>query len=172
MDFGVIWARVQRAVKLEEGVFAEIGSDDAATVRAMAVMAGASLISGLGPIIGPGRFSVVQWIIGAVLSATIVLGVWTGIVWILTRLFGAKGGYLELFRGMGYAGAPTALGIIPIIGGIVGGIWALVLAVRATAETQSLSTGKAAAAVLIPIAILFLFALLVGAALFAAFMAA
>jgi hypothetical protein len=45
VDFQAIWQRVQRAVKREDGVYAEIGADSAATVQAIVVVGIASLIS-------------------------------------------------------------------------------------------------------------------------------
>lgn len=169
MDFNVIWSRTQRAVKLEDGVYEEVGNDDSATVQAMVVVGLAALISGLGTLIGPGRFGVGGWIINAILSATLGLAIGTGILFLVSRLFKAQGGYIQLFRGLGYAYAPTALGIIPVIGGLVGGVWSIICAIRAVKETQSVSQGAAAAIVLIPVAILFviglLLAVLVGVAL-------
>lgn len=167
MDFNVIWPRIQRAVKLEEGVYEEIGNDDSATVQAMVVVGIAALISGLGTLIGPGRFSIGGWIFGAILSATIGLAIGAGILFVISRLFKAQGGYIQLFRSLGYAYAPTALGIIPVVGGLVGGIWSVILAIRAVKETQSVSQGAAIAIVLIPVAILVILAFLAFAAVLA-----
>ncbi len=160
MDFNVIWSRIQRAVKLEEGVYEEVGNDDAATVQAMVVVGIVALIAGLGTAIGPGNFSVGGWIIGAILSATLGLAIGTGILFLVSRLFKAQGGFIQLFRGLGYAYAPSALGIIPVIGGLVGGIWSIICAIRAVKETQSVSQGAAVAIVLIPVAVLFLIGLI------------
>ncbi len=167
MDFNVIWPRIQRAVKLEEGVYEEIGNDDDATIQAMVVVAIAALISGLGTLIGPGRFRVGGWILGAILAATIGLAIGAGIIFLISRLFKAQGGFIQLFRSLGYAYAPAALGIIPIIGGIVGGVWSVVLAIRAVKETQSVSQGAAVAIVLIPVAIVLLLSFLAFAAMLA-----
>ncbi len=169
MDFNVIWPRIQRAVKLEDGVYEEIGNDDSATIQAMVVVAIAALISGLGTLIGPGRFGIGGWIFGAILSATLGLAIGTGILFIVSRLFKAQGGFIELFRALGYAYAPSALGIIPIIGGLVGGIWSIICAIKAVKETQSVSQGAAVAIVLIPVAIVLaivmIFAFVIGMAL-------
>ena len=165
MDFNVIWPRIQRAVKLDNGVYEEIGNDDSATVQAMVVVGIVALISGLGAAIGPGNFSFGGWIIGAILSATIGLAIGAGILFIISRLFKAQGGFIQLFRGLGYAYVPTALGIIPVVGGLVGGIWSIICAIRAVKETQSVSQGAAVAIVLIPVAILFVIGLILAFAI-------
>jgi hypothetical protein len=153
VDFQAIWQRVQRAVKREDGVYAEIGADSAATVQAIVVVGIASLISGLSAIFTSARFSFVGWIVGAAIAATVGLAIGAGILWLISRLFGATGSFESLFRSLGFAAAPSALGIIPFIGGLVGFIWSLILAIRAVKETQSVSDGAAVAIVLIPAAI-------------------
>ena len=60
---------------------------------------------------------------------------------------------------------PTALGIIPVVGGLVGGIWSIICAIRAVKETQSVSQGAAVAIVLIPVAILFVIGLVLAFAI-------
>jgi hypothetical protein len=161
VNFQAIWQRIQRAVKLEPGVYAEIGGDGAATGQAIAVVGVASLISGLSALFTSARFSFLGWIIGAALAATVGLAIGAGILWLVSRLFGATGSFESLFRSLGFAAAPSALGIIPFLGGLVGGIWSLILAIRAVKETQSVSDGAAIAIVLIPAAIVFVIGLVV-----------
>lgn len=170
MDFTAIWARVQRAIRLEPGVYSEIGGDQKATGEALAVAIGASLISGLGSIFpGGARFGFGGWLFGAVIGVPIGLAIGTGILWLISRLFAAQGEYINLFRGLGYASAPQALGLIPFIG-IVGSIWSLILAIRAVKETQNVSDGQAIAIVLIPVVIGIILAVLIAAAAFVAFL--
>jgi hypothetical protein len=170
MDFNAIWARVQRAIRLEPGVYSEIGGDQKATGEALVVAIGASLISGLGSILpGGAEFGFGPWIFGGVVGVPIGLAIGTGILWLVSRLFGARGEYIHLFRGLGYASAPQALGFVPLIG-IVGSIWSLVLAIRAVRETQSVSDGQAIAIVLIPVVISVILFVLIAAAAFVAFL--
>ncbi|MEX0699919.1 MAG: YIP1 family protein, partial [Acidimicrobiia bacterium] len=93
-------------------------------------------------------------------------------LFVLSRMFKGQGTYIQLFRGLGFATAPQALGLIPIIGGIVGGIWSLLLAIRAVKETQQVTDGAAVAIVLIPAAIIgvlvFLLLVVLSIALFGA----
>lgn len=154
MDVQALWQRVMRAVRMEPGVYSEIGQDQSATIQAIIVAGAASLIAGLSALFPGGeRFRFVGWIVGAVAAATLGLAIGAGILWLVSRLFGATGSYISLFRGLGFATAPNALGIIPIIGTIAGFVWSIILAIRAVKETQSVSDGAAVAIVLIPAAI-------------------
>jgi hypothetical protein len=144
---------------LEAGVFQEIGADPAATVQAIIVVVVASLIGGLGVLIGPGDFGFGSWLLSGLFSV-VGLAVGAGILYLLSRMFKAQGDYMSLFRSLGYASAPQALSIIPIIGGIVGVIWSIILAIRAVKETQNVGDGTAVAIVLIPAAIVFVIVLI------------
>jgi hypothetical protein len=154
-----IIGRLRRVLKLEAGVFQEIGADPAATVQAIIVVVVASLIGGLGVLIGPGDFGFGSWILSGLFSV-VGLAVGAGILYLLSRMFKAQGDYMSLFRSLGYASAPQALSIIPIIGGIVGVIWSIILAIRAVKETQNVGDGTAVAIVLIPAAIVFVIVLI------------
>jgi hypothetical protein len=154
-----IIGRLKRALKLEAGVFQEIGADPAATVQAIIVVVAAALIGGLGALIGPGEFGFGSWIFSGIFSV-VGLAVGAGIIYLVSRLFKAQGDYMSLFRSLGYASAPQALSIIPIVGGIVGAIWSIILAIRAVKETQTVGDGTAVAIVLIPAAIVFVILLI------------
>lgn len=154
-----IIGRLRRVLKLEAGVFQEIGADPAATVQAIIVVVVASLIGGLGVLIGPGDFGFGSWLLSGLFSV-VGLAVGAGILYLLSRMFKAQGDYMSLFRSLGYASAPQALSIIPIIGGIVGVIWSIILAIRAVKETQNVGDGTAVAIVLIPAAIVFVIVLI------------
>jgi hypothetical protein len=106
----------------------------------------AALVGGLGALFG-GRFG--GWILSGV-YAVVGLAIGAGILFLLSRLFKGQGTYISLVRGLGYAYAPQALAVIPFIGAVVGGIWSLILAIRAVKETQRVSDGAAVAIVLIP----------------------
>ncbi len=160
---GTMMNRVVRAVKLDPTLYREVSGDGSKTTEAMIVVALAALIGGLGPILGPGHFRVGGWILAAILAPTLFLAIGTGVLWLIGKLFSGKAEFMQMFRPLGYAYAPYALGIIPFIGGIIGGIWALVCAVIAVRESEEVSTGAAVAIVLIPAAILFILMLIVGA---------
>jgi len=154
--------RVVRAVKLDPTLYREVSKDGTKTTEAMIVVAIAVLIGGLGPIIGPGHFRIGGWILMAILAPTLFLAIGTGVLWLVGKLFSGKAEFIEMFRPLGYAYAPYALGIIPFIGGIVGGIWSIVCAVIAVRESEEVSTGASVAIVLIPAAVLFILMLIAG----------
>jgi hypothetical protein len=164
--------RVKRAVTLSPGVYQEIGNDPQGTTQAIIVTGAAALIGGLGTLFG-GRFF--SWILTPI-YAVVGLAIGSGILFLLSRAFQGQGTYIQLFRGLGFATAPQALGLIPILGGIVGGIWSLILAIRAVKETQQVTDGAAMAIVLIPAAIIgvlvFLLLVVLSIALFGAAAAA
>lgn len=157
--------RVVAAVTLKPEVYRELGADESATGQAAIVVAAAALLSGLGALF-IGDFRIGAWIGGAVI-ALVVFAVWVLIIWLIGKLFGGTADYMSLFRGLGFAYAPIGLGIIPIIGGLVGGIWAIVASIVGAREIHRLSQGSAVATVLIPIGVLLILALTVFAAVMA-----
>jgi hypothetical protein len=101
--------------------------------------------------------------------AVIALAVGAGLVQVSSYLLGGKGGYAGLFTGLGFASLPNALGIpamlLPRLLGGAGSalaglvnlgalVWAVVLSVIAVRENHEFSTGRAVAALLIPVAVL------------------
>jgi hypothetical protein len=148
---------------MEPGVFQEIGADPTATVQAIIVVVVASLVGGLGTIFS-GDFDAVGWILGGAYSI-VGLAITAGVIYLISRLFQARGDYTSLFRSLGYASAPQALAIIPILGWLAGLVWSLILAIRAVKETQAVSGGAAAAIVLIPAAIVFVIVVILVVAL-------
>ncbi|MDH3308765.1 MAG: YIP1 family protein [Acidimicrobiia bacterium] len=155
MDFAAIWSRVLRAVKLEPELYREVADDDAATGQAFVVAIGAALIGGFGTMLISSDSGVGGWLGGAIIGAPIGLVIFSAIALGLGKLFSGQGSFNQLLRGLGFAVAPNALGIIPILGGIVGGIWMIACAVVGVREIHKISTGAAVAVVLIPVAIVF-----------------
>jgi hypothetical protein len=64
---------------------------------------------------------------------------------------GAKRGFIATFRVQCYAGASLILSIVPMCGSLAGVIWSLALAVIGLSVAHQISTGKALAAVLLPL---------------------
>ena len=154
-----IIGRLKRALKMEGGVFQEIGADPAATTQAIVVAVAAGLIGGLGLIFAD-SFSLGGWLLGAIL-APVWLAVITGVAYLVSRLFKTQGDFMSLFRAFGYASAPRALSLVPIVGWLAGGVWSLILAIRAVRETLEVSDGTAAAIVLIPVGLVAVVVLIV-----------
>lgn len=144
--------RLVAAVTLKPEVYRQLGADQSATGQAVTVVVVAALVSGLSTIF-TGEFGFIGWIVSAILTA-VLFGVFVAILWGIGKLFAGVADYMSLFRGLGFAYAPTALGIIPVIGGLVGGIWAIVASIVAVREIHRVSQGAAVATVLIPVGVL------------------
>ena len=72
----------------------------------------------------------------------------------LLLLNGARRGFETTMRVAAYAhGSAAMFNLVPLCGGIIGSIWALVIVIIGIARAHEIPTGKAAAAVLIPIAV-------------------
>lgn len=162
--------RVLRAVQLDASLYQEVDGDDGLTGEAFALVAAIGAIAGLlgGLISDTG--SAVFGLIGGAIGGVIGLLIGAGILLLIGKLFGGQAEYMGLARSLAYAYSPSVLAWIPFVGWLAS-IWALVCAIVAVRESHKVSTGAAAAIVLIPAAILFviglLLALLVGFALFA-----
>jgi hypothetical protein len=116
-------------------------------------------------LLGGGAFRLPSWV--AALQGTAVLGIvavmapllvvigvfiGAGISHVILLLFGgARRGFEATFRVMAYSVAPGILAIVPFCGGVVGGVWRLVLQIIGLAEAHGISKGLAAVAVLLPI---------------------
>lgn len=120
--------------------------------RLMSGMPGgdANPFAGLG--IDPARLVGVQLILAPVFSVLIWF-IWSGIAHLfLMMVGGARQSFETTMRVMAYAmGATSVFQIIPICGGLIGFLWALVVEIIGIAEAHETSTGRAAAAVLLPI---------------------
>ena len=123
------------------------------------------------------------WIQGITILSAPVFGIgftalFTGFFWLMSRLLGGSGEYGAMFAGISFASAPSILrsllGFFAIpLGDLVGadviigilqlgvGVWMIILAVIVVRECNQFSTGRATAAVLIPIAAFIVFATVV-----------
>ena len=114
-------------------------------------------------------------IVGGPIFAIVTLAFFAGIYWIMSRMLGGQGSYASLFSGLAFAYVPSVFtipftflaiqfetlgrGISGLVGlGVV--IWTIVLSVFAVQESNGFSTGRAAAVVLIPLAIMAALALM------------
>jgi hypothetical protein len=154
--------RLGRVLRLEQGVFGEIGSDDRATGEAFLVTAAAGAISNLTT-----EGNIIANFIGGAAILALGLVIWTGIVYLLAKLASGTGTYQELLRGIGYASAPYALGIVPVLG-LVGTVYSVVLQVRALKEISGISGGAAAAIVLVPLILVVVLLVIIAAAILSA----
>ena len=131
------------------------------------------------------------WVQGITILSSPAFGIgftalFTGFFWLMSRILGGRGEYGAMFAGIGFASAPyilqSLIGFLAIPLGDFGGadaligilqlgvgVWMIILAVIVVRESNQFSTGRASAAVLIPIAAFIVFVAVVVAAIVVAF---
>jgi len=117
--------------------------------------------------------------LGYIIWVPIAFFIGTGILFVSAKIFGGTGSFLEqayafMLYSVPIQGAAAILGIIPVLGGLLGGllsIYGIVLAVFAMMASQRLSGGRAAAAVFLPAIIVALLACVLFVIAFAAIVA-
>jgi len=119
-----------------------------------AVGAGASLAPFLGDRT-PGAASILGTLIIVPVVATVSLFLFSGLFHLMLLLLnGARHPFETTFRTYAYvSGATALLGLVPVCGGLIGAVWSVVAAIIGLTETQDTSTGTAAVAVLVPLAV-------------------
>ena len=95
------------------------------------------------------------YIIFAPLLVLLGLFIWTGIVHLsLTILGGAKKSFETTFRVVCYsAGSANLLSMVPLCGGMVAGIWNIVVQCIGLSRAHEIDTGKAVIAILLPVVV-------------------
>jgi hypothetical protein len=101
---------------------------------------------------------------GAGLVATLILGplfalvgifVGSAVMHVFLMLFGgAKRGFEATLRTVCYCQATQLLQVVPVCGGLVASVWAIVALIIGLSEAHGIGRGTAAAAVLVPIVVL------------------
>lgn len=154
-------------ITLKEPAINSAADDEKATMWSIVfvILAGAAMaIGGLNPL----------GIIVLPIFCLIGSFVWTAVLWVFAKIFGGKGTYMETYRPLGLAYVAMWITIIPILGALVSmfvGIWMIVVEIMVIKNVQKLSTGKAAAVVLIPVAIIMVIAIVIAVLFAAAFLA-
>ena len=139
--------RMIRAAKLDVNLYEEVEHDVALTTEAATVVVISNVLFGLGTAMI--HFSLKGLVMG-VIGSVVGWAVFAGLVFIIgTKLLDGKADWGEMLRVLGYASAPLCLGIIPVVGTIVGSIWALVAAVIAIRQGLDTTTGKAVVAAIL-----------------------
>lgn len=95
-------------------------------------------------------------LLGLILSPVIVvvvLFIFSGIYHLMLMIVGgATRGFESTFRAVAYStGSASLFQIVPLCGSIAGGIWTIVITIIGLREMHKTSTGKAVAAVLLPV---------------------
>jgi len=78
---------------------------------------------------------------------------------------GNRRGFEATFRVIAYAMSTQILGIIPFLGGLIGAIWGLVIEIIGIRESHTISTGRAALAIFLPVLVVLAFLLVLAAVL-------
>ena len=139
-----------RAARLDKEFYNTVEHDASFTGQAAAVVVVVSVLAAIGAWIGPGDQQLFGILIGGIIGGLIGWVVWAFVtMFIGTRLFEGTADTGEMLRVLGFAQAPGALAIVPVIGGIVGGIWALVAGVVAVREGMDFTTGRAIGTVIV-----------------------
>ena len=135
MSGSSFWNRVARAFRGEPDVFSEVAADPNATRQAVLVLTGSLGLSAIWT----------TFLLLAIIPLGLVAAlINAGLVCLAARLFAADPPpYARLFRALGFASAPTAIGVVPLLGGFVAAIYVVVLDVIAIREVCRVSTMQA-----------------------------
>jgi len=102
-----------------------------------------------------GAIGFVGQIVAAPLVSLVAIYLFAGIVHLFLLLFrGAGRGFDATLTAVGYAAGLYLFQVLPLCGGLIALVWALVVAIAGIGETQRCGTGKAAAATLAPFLLL------------------
>ena len=128
---------------------------------------GAMAATSIGAFIGTVIFAPVFVAIG--------LFIWGGLLHLCLMLVGGLGesnsGFEGTFRVVSYATVAQFANVIPIVGGLIAVVWSIILGVIGLTDLHRTTQGKATAAILIPIALCCVCAMLLGATLAASMLA-
>jgi len=137
--------RILRVFKLDRTVFADVEHDESATTQAAIVVAIVAALSVIGTIIqmlislvGGNDLNFGSLLLSIIVTFAVTFinwAIWSGATYLVgTKLFKGEATFGEMLRVIGFAYAPQMLGIVPCIGGIVGGIWSLIASYFAIKE--------------------------------------
>jgi hypothetical protein len=99
----------------------------------------------------------------------VIFGMW---LHIFVYLLGGRKGFWETEKSVFYNLTPTMLiGWIPVVGGLIGAIWSIILGVIGVRELHEMSTQKAAIAVLLAVIVAFVLLIVIAAAFLMAIVA-
>lgn len=151
--------RMIGAARLDVSVYEEVEADSTATGQAAGVVAIVALCSAIGGI-GGGA----QGVFSGLIAALVGWAIWAGVTYLIgDKILGGTATWGELLRTLGFAQAPGvlfALGVIPLVGGLISivvGLWILVTGIVAIRQALDFGTGRAIATAIlgfIPYAIL------------------
>ncbi len=142
-------ARIIGVFKLDVKVFEEIEHNASLTLPAAIIVVVVSLASGVGRLFN-GAFSAIFFhgnffsgFFSTIFATLLGWLAWSVISWFVgTKLFAGQATIEEMLRVIGFAFVPLVLSIIPCIGPVIGGIWALIAGFIATRQGLDLDNTK------------------------------
>jgi len=140
--------RMIRAAKLDVDLYETVEADRGYTGEAFTIVLVTALLWGVGQWVLPDT-SFWGSVVGGVVGAIVGWVIWAIITTIVGKQLGGTTDTGEMLRVLGFASSPMALGIVPGVGHVVGGVWALVAAVVAVRQGLDFSTGKAVGTIVI-----------------------
>lgn len=148
IEEGVARSLVRRmfgAAKLDILTFDEVKRDETATLQAVVVVAIVTVAQVVGAA-GEGN----QGVVWGMVPAYSGWFLWSGVAYLMgDKLFGGRATWRELLRVLGFAQAPSILGILGVMPGMAGrigvmvGVWLLITGVVALRSVFGFGTGKA-----------------------------
>jgi hypothetical protein len=141
-------ARIIGVFKLDSKIFEEIEHNTSLTLPAALIVVLVSLISGVGNGIfnglRGGGTSFGRGFLSSLIGVVVGWLLWSIATWLVgTRLFKGQAELGGMLRVIGFAYAPLVLSIIPCIGGVIGGIWAIAAGFIAVRQGLELDNTKA-----------------------------
>ena len=173
MDFNAMIANVRRALSLDRTFYQEAAYDERYTQEALLVVVVAAALTAIGNflsgVLGGNFGGALLGLIGGVVWAVAAYYIWAYIVQFVGKaLFGGQATVPQLLRTLGYAYAPTALGVFsflwcvgPLLA-LAGSIWSLVCGFFAVRETHKLSDGQAIVTVVVGWLVIAVISLILG----------
>jgi len=137
--------RIIGVFQLDVPTFEQIEHDTTATGQAAGVVAIAAVCQAVGSSLSAGIWGggVGPNFLVTLIAAFIGWIVWSALTyWIGTSLFEARADLGEMLRVIGFAQAPLILAIVPCLGALIGGIWALVASFIAIRQGLDLDNTK------------------------------
>jgi hypothetical protein len=140
-------ARIIGVFKLDSKTFEEIEHNTSLTLTAALIVVLVSLISGVGNGLFNGlrgSSSFARGFLSSLIGVIVGWLIWSVVTWLVgTRLFKGQADLGEMLRVIGFAYIPLVLSIIPCVGGVIGGIWALAAGFIAVRQGLDLDNTKA-----------------------------
>ena len=134
-------ARIGRVFSFDTSVYEEVAAAPA-TPQAVIVIAVAAMLSG--------SLTTLFLFIFVVPGALFFVAVHAFLVMMITRLFGGRAAsFVEWYRAIGFAQAPLAIGLVPLVGWVVAPLYCAAAQVAAISRVARISAGFAILALLL-----------------------